>query len=797
MPAAVTTITLVSSKNPSLTGETVTFTATVTGGSGYTGTITFYCDNVNVGSAVGGTSTLPLLSPSQLPLGTHLVYATYTGDINNANSTSTPTISQVVATVINTTSLALVSSLNPTANGGSVTFTATLSGGSAYTGSIIFKDGASTLGTGVISGTTASYTILTLPVGSHSITAVYVGSGNNLPSTSPVVNQSVLYTTSTTIASSQSTTTYGQPVTLTATIDTIGTPTGTVTFYDNTTINVGSAAVSAKVAILVITSLPIATHILTATYNGDSTNRTSNSSTITQVVNISPATNLFVDSFDHYPTANIYLKWGGTPANFTILNNILSNSALTINNYGFESPALAAGAYALSPANAGWTFSGVSAGIARNNSAYNNDNPNAPEGSQVGLIQYTGAISQSISGWVVGPYVITFLAALRNFGPRSQDFNIQVDNVVVGTFRPSSINYSNYFTSFYNTTAGAHTVKFQGLNTAGGDNTAFIDAVTISQYSSVTRSGAIGTGCLNLATSSAFLSWPFGTTSTNVIVGFAIKFGAIIDQTFLIFNTNSGVQAGGLALTGGKLRAYTGSTNIVGPTILAPNVWYFVEMQMFINNSGSIKVNLNGTSEIIWNGNTTTSMAYVDHINIGSGANLTSATSVSWDDLYIVLNESNTASFFGPVGHRVLYPTGSGASNDWTNYSWVRGGWVPQTSLYFNYAVTGDATPNIANPPNPMMQCGVYGTIDMYTHTQLTTAPIIYAIQFNNTCANWAGTSAIRNLIRIGSTYYGGPTIYLQDGYHNFKYIVSLNPATTATWTMTDLNSAQIGVQAI
>ena len=89
------------------------------------------------------------------------------------------------------TTTALVSSLNPSLVGQSVTFTATVTGASP-TGTIQFKDGAGNLGGPVaMAGAVATLTTSVLTQGTHPITAVYSGDANNLTSTSPVVQQVV------------------------------------------------------------------------------------------------------------------------------------------------------------------------------------------------------------------------------------------------------------------------------------------------------------------------------------------------------------------------------------------------------------------------------------------------------------------------------------------------------------------------------------------------------------------------------------------------------------------------------
>jgi hypothetical protein len=57
---------------------------------------------------------------------------------------------------------------------------------------------------------------------------------------------------------------------------------------------------------------------------------------------------------------------------------------------------------------------------------------------------------------------------------------VLIDGSVVGTFSPSSTSYQSYSTAAFTVTGGTLTITFQGLDSAGGDNTAFLDAVTIS-----------------------------------------------------------------------------------------------------------------------------------------------------------------------------------------------------------------------------------------------------------------------------------------------------------------------------
>jgi hypothetical protein len=150
---------------------------------------------------------------------------------------------------------------------------------------------------------------------------------------------------------------------------------------------------------------------------------------------------------------------------------------------GFEQVSVGAGHFQYRPTGSAWTFAG-SSGISGNNSGFTAGNPAAPEGAQVAFLQGKGSFSQAVSGWAAGSYVLTFDAAQRgNYQASQQDFSVLVDGMVVGTFTPSGTSYQSFTTASFTVTAGAHTITFQGLDRAGGDNTAFIDQVTVAQAS--------------------------------------------------------------------------------------------------------------------------------------------------------------------------------------------------------------------------------------------------------------------------------------------------------------------------
>ena len=84
------------------------------------------------------------------------------------------------------TTTAVTTAPNPSTSGGLVTITATVTASPGPpTGTVAFFDGNLRIGTGTLSGTTATMTTSTLSVGGHVLRAEYQGSSTYAGSTSP------------------------------------------------------------------------------------------------------------------------------------------------------------------------------------------------------------------------------------------------------------------------------------------------------------------------------------------------------------------------------------------------------------------------------------------------------------------------------------------------------------------------------------------------------------------------------------------------------------------------------------
>ena len=192
-----TTATVVTSNaNPSVYGQSVQYTATVTGGPAMTGTVTFRDGGSNIAGCVAVPVSAGTASCSVSPaIGSHTITAIYSGDAADTASTS-PALTQVVGADGTTTVMTVT--VNPSVYGQSVTFTATVSanapGAGTPTGKVAFKSGGTNIGgcgSVTITAGVATCTTATLGVGSHAIVGAYGGSTNFQVSTSSVLTQTV------------------------------------------------------------------------------------------------------------------------------------------------------------------------------------------------------------------------------------------------------------------------------------------------------------------------------------------------------------------------------------------------------------------------------------------------------------------------------------------------------------------------------------------------------------------------------------------------------------------------------
>jgi hypothetical protein len=178
---------LTSSLNPSIYGQKVTFTATVTnkGGPAPTGRVSFVWGIHTIGGANLNANGVATLTVAALNADTYPLTAFYRGDSNNLGSAS-PIVNQVVNQA--TSSATLTSSPNPSNVGEAVTFTVKINSPTVRArGPVTFTVGRTVVGTAQLSSGKAMLTISSLAVGSTKVTATYYGDSNIAKSSASVI----------------------------------------------------------------------------------------------------------------------------------------------------------------------------------------------------------------------------------------------------------------------------------------------------------------------------------------------------------------------------------------------------------------------------------------------------------------------------------------------------------------------------------------------------------------------------------------------------------------------------------
>jgi hypothetical protein len=288
---AATTTTALSSNNTTANfGDTVVLNAAVASSkTGLTGSVTFQEGSTILGSSPVNSGGVATLSLSNLTAGTHTITAVYGGDSTHATSTST-VLTQMV---VDPTTVSLRSNANPSIGGTAVVFTAQVTGVAANsgvtaapTGSIIFRDGTTTLSTVPLANAVATFSTTSLSVGTHTITATYSGDGFYGGNGSPAVTQVIRNANSqTTLSSNANPAAYAAPIAMTVRVTGDGSvPTGTVSILDGATVIAQGPLAGDGTAVLSVSTLSPGIHSLTAAYAGDSNNGASGSSALSQQV---------------------------------------------------------------------------------------------------------------------------------------------------------------------------------------------------------------------------------------------------------------------------------------------------------------------------------------------------------------------------------------------------------------------------------------------------------------------------------------------------------------------------------
>ena len=256
-------------------GQSITLNAAVSHAGIFaapTGSVTFFS-----GASALGTVALDGNLQAQLTVapnaGNLAVTARYLGD--GVHLASSSPIRTVLVTP-GSTSVALNPGSSVNAQfGDALSFVATISvappASGPVSGTMLFKDGTSTIATLPIVAGSAQLDINNLSVGVHNISAQFPGDGNFLPFTTPVTQVTISKATvNMTVTVSPEPSLEGGPATITASLIG-GIPSGSVGFFECTSgmVPVDSGVISGAAASVTTAPLALGSYVYCATYSGD------------------------------------------------------------------------------------------------------------------------------------------------------------------------------------------------------------------------------------------------------------------------------------------------------------------------------------------------------------------------------------------------------------------------------------------------------------------------------------------------------------------------------------------------
>ncbi len=312
--------------------------------------------------------------------------------------------------------------------GQSVTFTVTVTpagvnalspGGS---GAVVLETNGTPAAQATPVNDVATFTFSDLPSGSISMSAYYDGDANFSGSGSGSLTQTVTQAATTTKLTKNTTgaITFGQSVTLTATMAAVspgaGTPTGTVTFMDGSNV-LGTGAVNYNgIAMLTTTAIPTGSNAIDAAYSGDSDFTASTSSSLSQTVHQSATTT----ALNANPTTTI--KFGQAVTFTATMAAVAPGSGTPTGTVTFEDGAAVLGTGSLSSGVATLTSTSLAVGTHSIVAVYSGDSDFTTSTSSslsemVAQAATTTTLTKSSTGVIATGQSVTFSATPAAVSP--------------------------------------------------------------------------------------------------------------------------------------------------------------------------------------------------------------------------------------------------------------------------------------------------------------------------------------------------------------------------------------------
>jgi len=295
-------------------------------------------------------------------------------------------------------------------------------------------------------------------------------------------------------------------------------------------------------------------------------------------------------------------------------------------------------------------------------------------------------------------------------------------------------------------------------------------------------SGRIDGQALRNANAGSDVFFHFDASSATVYIGMAIKLDSPIAVTNVIMDF--GNQFGIAINTANQMSIRRMPSTTLGGilTPLSIDVWHFLEIKVFINNStGTVLVKLDGVEEVnLTSQDTLNTAAFIDYYkNIGN------LSGIIIDDLYIGDDTGlDMTDLQGDCHIEVLDPDGDGATTDWTPLSSTNISNVDEGATNSDEDTTYNSS-STATHKDLFTMANIAGNVD----TVLAVQAMIRARKVD------AGSRVINATIRSNVTEVDGADQGLSIDYMWKREIYENDPDGGGAWDETAVNAMQVGVE--
>lgn len=286
-------------------------------------------------------------------------------------------------------------------------------------------------------------------------------------------------------------------------------------------------------------------------------------------------------------------------------------------------------------------------------------------------------------------------------------------------------------------------------------------------------------------------------SGSTLIVGGAVKFAlsqsgnAITRQNILICRTAAASDHWSVQIGNGGTLYILNSAGTIVTTVtnaIQPEMWHYIEFKVSMLDSGSFSIRVDGVEVLSafsgdfrsGTGNTST----IEQLSFRGNENNT-----YWEDIIIMDGSGSTFNdYMGDMRYELAVPDADGSTTQWTPSASTNVSCIDDAIRAYN-----DDTDYISEATTDEINLASHATISA------TNASVIhFAALFALARSDGAGDK-IALVVKSGATTDAGADLALigttSTAYRFRKKIWTVDPDTTAAWTVANLNSAEWGVK--